>query len=66
MSEMKLQIYIPFPLLLQIFRSYLFFFFFFFGLHLRHTEGPRLGVKSDLQLAAYMTDTAMLDQSHSL
>ena len=37
-----------------------FFFFFFFGvlgLHLWHIDGPRLGVKSELQLLAYTTAT---------
>ena len=31
---------------------FLFFFCLFVGLHLRHTEVPRLGVKSELQLPA--------------
>ena len=33
------------------------FVFFFLGLHLRHIEVPRLGVKSELQLMAYITAT---------
>jgi len=33
----------------------LFFFFFFLGLNLQHTEVPRLGVQSELQLPAYTT-----------
>ena len=36
-------------------------FFFFSGLHLWHMEVPRLGV--ELQLPAYITATAMPDQS---
>ena len=40
---------------------FFFFFFFFLGLHLWHTEVPRLGVKSELQLPAYVTATAMPD-----
>ena len=40
-----------------------FFFFFFLELHLRHMEVPRLGVESELQLQAYSTATAILDQS---
>ena len=39
------------------------FFFFFPGLHLRHMEVPRLGVKSELQLPAYATATATLGLS---
>ena len=43
-------------------------FFYLFGLFLEphpwHREVPRLGVKSDLQLPAYATATAMLDPSH--
>ena len=34
------------------------FVFVFLGPHLRHTEVPRLGVKSELQLLAYTTATA--------
>ena len=30
----------------------------------RHMEVPRLGVKSELQLPVYATDTAMQDLSH--
>ena len=33
------------------------FLFFFLGLHPRHTEVPRLGVKSELYLLAYTTAT---------
>ena len=38
--------------------------FFFLGLHLRHMELPRLGVKSELQLLAYTTAIATPDPSH--
>ena len=38
-------------------------FFFFFGLHPRHMEVPRLGVKSELQLPAYPRATAQPDLS---
>ena len=37
-------------------------FFCFLGLHLRHMEVPRLGVKSELQLLATATETG--DPSH--
>ena len=37
--------------------------FCFLGLHARHMEFPRLGVKSELQLPAYMTGTAMQNLS---
>ena len=40
------------------------FLFFFLGLHLWHVEVPRLGVKSELQMLAYATATAMQDLSH--
>ena len=33
----------------------------FLGPHLQHMEVPRLGVKSELQLPAYASATAMLD-----
>ena len=38
----------------------------FFSLvsHLQHMQVPRLGVESELQLPAYITDTAMSDLSH--
>ena len=48
------------------FSFFLFFFFFcFLRLHLHHTEVPRLGVKSELQLLAYTkaTATATMDES---
>ena len=37
------------------------FIFVFLGLYLRHMEVPRLGVKSELQLLAYTTATALWD-----
>ena len=37
----------------------IFFFSFFLWLYLQHMEAPRLGVKSELQLPAYPTATAM-------
>ena len=40
-----------------------FVYFIFLGLHLQHTEVPRLGVESELQLLAYTTATAMSDPS---
>ena len=40
---------------------FLFFFFVFLGLNLWHMEIPRLGIKSELQLLAYTTATAMQD-----
>ena len=43
---------------------FFFFFFVFLGLHLQHMEFLRLGVKSELQLLAYTTDTATPDPSH--
>ena len=39
------------------------FFFFFLWPHLRHMEEPRLGSKSELQLPAYTTATAMPNPS---
>ena len=36
----------------------------FLGLHPRHMEVPRLGVKLKLQLPAYATATATPDPSH--
>ena len=40
-----------------------YFILWFLGLHWRHTEVPRLGVKSELQLQAYTTATATQDPS---
>ena len=51
---------------LEVLNSSFFFFFFFFFLRAtsQHTEGPRLGVESELQLLAYATATATWDPSH--
>ena len=38
--------------------------FVFLGLHLRHTEVPRLGINSELQLPAYTTAKATRGPSH--
>ena len=73
-----LQIYffsLSFPFLsfpfFPFFPSFPFFPFFpffpsfvFLGPRLQHMEGPRLGVKSELQLQAYATATATWDPSH--
>ena len=40
-----------------------FFFFVILGLHLWDMEAPRLGVKLELQLPAYPTDTEIQDLS---
>ena len=42
---------------------YLFIYDFFLVLHLWYMEAPWLGVKSELQLPAYMTATATQDSS---
>ena len=42
----------------------LFIYFFFLGLHLWHTEVPRLGVELELQLLPYTTATAAQDLIH--
>ena len=39
-------------------------FFFFLGPNLQHTEVPRLGVQSELQVLAMATAIAMPDPSH--
>ena len=39
-------------------------FLSFLGSHLQNMEGPRLGVKLELQLQAYATGTATLELSH--
>ena len=47
-----------------IFKSnffFLVFLFAFLGLHLRHTEVPRLGIELELKLLAYAIATAMQD-----
>ena len=46
-----------------IFPIILFFFFCFLGLHLKHMEIPRPGVKMELQLPDYTTATATWDLS---
>ena len=40
-------------------------FIWFLGLHLRHMQVPRLGVKLELQLPAYTTATAMWDLTYT-
>ena len=40
------------------------YLFALLGPHPKHMEVPRLGVKSELQLPAYITATAMRDSSH--
>ena len=66
-NYLKLQ---PRPLRVFLFCFVLFcfllflFFFGFLGLHLQQMEVPRLGVKSELQLLAYATATAMQDLGH--
>ena len=49
------------PTLIQIPSSSAFSFLFFFRPHPRHMKVPRLGFKSELQLLAYTTATAMPD-----
>ena len=46
------------------FYDFLNFFLVFLGLHLQHTEVPRLGVKEEMQLPAYATATSPSDPSH--
>ena len=43
---------------------FILFYFCFLGPHSRHMEVPGPGVKSELQLLAYATATAMWDESH--
>ena len=45
-------------------KLFLFFIYIFLGPHPWHIQVPRLGVKSELQLLAYTTATAMPDLSH--
>ena len=45
----------------RLFFLFVFWFFIFLGPHLQHMEVPRLGVKSELQLLACATATAMPD-----
>ena len=49
------------PKLLCLLFKVIFFSFFFLGLHPRHMEVARLGVKSELRLPAYTTGAAMWD-----
>ena len=44
--------------------TFLFLFFVFVGTPRQHMEVPRLGVKSELQLLAYTTATAMPDPTY--
>ena len=44
-------------------KTHFLLFAFFLGPYLRHMEVPRLGIKSELQLLAYTTATAMPDPS---
>ena len=57
--EMTLSEESPFSMKFDLF----YFTFCFIGLHLQHMEGPRLGVKSELQLPGYATTRAMPDPS---
>ena len=43
---------------------FIFYLTFFLELHLKHTEVPRLGVESELQLPTYTTAIAMPDLNH--
>ena len=56
----KLDVEGKFPNLL----SFVCLFACFSGPHLQHTEVPRLGVESELQLPAYTTGTVRPDPSH--
>ena len=47
-----------------LFYFILFYFILFLEPHRRHMEIPRLGVKSELELPAYTTATAMWGRSH--
>ena len=53
---------LSFFLFLPLFPSFLFLFSLW--PHRQHMEVPRLGIKSELQLPAYTTATALLDLSH--
>ena len=56
MSGKEVTLCFPRSVLLSImFHGYSRLFFFFLGPHLWHTEVLRLGVKSELQLLAYIT-----------
>ena len=58
----KYRIYVN--MYLDIFISQFYFFFLFSGSLVWHMEVPRLGVKSLLQLPAYVTATATWDPGH--
>ena len=45
-------------------KNFFWSFMSFLGRHQWHMEVPRLGAKSELQLLAYATATAMWDPSH--
>ena len=65
---MKRLQHIPFILILiyskpRILKSFFFFFSIILGMHPWHMEVSRLGVKSEIQLPAYTTTTAMWDPS---
>ena len=47
----------------SLFEIWFLLYFIFLVLHPQHTEVPRLGVESELQLLAYATATAMWDLS---
>ena len=50
---------------IQLTTAFIYLFIFaFLGPHLWHVEVPRLGVKLELQLPAYITATAMRDSSY--
>ena len=44
-------------------KIFIFYLSVFLGLHLRHVEVPRLGIRLELQTLAYTTATAMWDPS---
>ena len=52
------------PFIFIALRNVLLSFFVFLGPYPWHMEIPRLGVKSELKLLAYVTATAMWDPSH--
>ena len=67
-TEASFRVAISFWLVKNYISIVLIFFFFFFafcflGPHPQHMEVPRLGVKSELQLPAYTSATAMQDLS---
>ena len=58
-----LKIFIDVQYKLQLYNIVIQIFIFFLELHLWHVEVPRLGIKSELQLPAYVTAIAMPDLS---